>query len=164
MVDRWLAVSVKQGSIETEEINHFIERVGLDRNIPSKPVDNPEQYRGAVRQAVDHFQTLLVATRKERAVQVEQSLDDILDRLSSLEKQYFSQLNLKFEAVEGETLPRRRGREMRLEKQKKEISQLFDDTHHRVFGGGIQHATTTGEKAGIGNCKYHRSFGCCQGL
>jgi len=127
VVDRWLTVSVKQGGIETEEVNHFIERVGLDRNIPSKPVDNPEQYRGAVRQAVDHFQTLLVKIRKERAVQVEQSLEEVLDRLSSQEEQFFSQLDLKFEAAEGETLPRRRSREMRLEKQKKEISQLFDD-------------------------------------
>ena len=127
VVDSWLAVSVRQGNIETEEINHFIERVGLDRDIPSKPVGNPEQYRDAVRQAVDHFQTLLVTLRKERAVEVEQSLEEVLDRLSSLEKQYFSQLDIKFEAAEGETLPRRRGREMRLEKQKKEISQLFDD-------------------------------------
>jgi len=127
VVDSWLAVSVRQGNIETEEINHFIERVGLDRDIPSKPVGNPEQYRDAVRQAVDHFQTLLVTLRKERAVEVEQSLEEVLDRLSNLEKQYFSQLDIKFEAAEGETLPRRRGREMRLEKQKKEISQLFDD-------------------------------------
>jgi hypothetical protein len=127
VVDSWLAVSVKQGNIETEEINHFIERVGLDHDIPSKPVDNPEQYRDAVRQAVDHFQTLLVTLRKEREVEVEQSLEEVLDRLSSLEKQYFSQLGIKFEAAEGETLPRRRGREMRFEKQKKEISQLFDD-------------------------------------
>ena len=127
VVDSWLAVSVKQGNTETEEINDFIERVGLDRDIPSKPVDNPEQYRDAVRQAVDHFQSLLVTLRKERAVQIEQSLEAVLDRLSSLENQYFSQLDIKFEAVEGETLPRRRGREMRLEKQKKEISQLFDD-------------------------------------
>jgi superfamily II DNA or RNA helicase len=140
VIDRWLAVSVKQGStkteeidllvqgeIKTEEINHFIDRVGLDRNIPSKTVDNPEQYRGALCQAVDHFQTLLVKLRKERTGEIEQSLEGVLDRLSSLEEQYFSQLDHKFEAAEGETLPRRRGREMRLEKQKKEISQLFDD-------------------------------------
>lgn len=127
VVDRWLAVSVNHDSIETEEVNDFIERVGLDRDIPSKPVDNPEQYRDAVRQAVDHFQTLLVKLRKERTIEIEKSLEEVLDRLSSLEEQYFSQLDLKFEAVERETLPRRRGREMRLEKQKKEISQLFDD-------------------------------------
>ena len=127
VVDSWLAVSVRQGSIETEEINDFIERVGLDRDIPSKPVDNPEQYRDAMRQAVDHFQTLLVKLRKERTIEIEKSLEEVLDRLSSLEEQYFSQLDIKFEAAEGETLPRRRGREMRLEKQKKEISQLFED-------------------------------------
>ena len=80
-----------------------------------------------MRQAVDHFQTLLVKLRKERTIEIEKSLEEVLDRLSSLEEQYFSQLDLKFEAVERETLPRRRGREMRLEKQKKEISQLFDD-------------------------------------
>jgi superfamily II DNA or RNA helicase len=127
VVDRWLAVSVRQGSIETEEVNDFIERVGLDRDIPSKPVDNPEQYRDAVRQAVDHFQTLLVKLRKERTIEIEKSLEDVLDRLSSLEEEYFSQLDIKFESAEGETLPRRRGREIRLEKQKKEISQLFDE-------------------------------------
>jgi superfamily II DNA or RNA helicase len=127
VVDSWLAVSVRQGSIEKEEINDFIERVGLDRDIPSKPVDNPEQYRDAMRQAVDHFQTLLVKLRKERTIEIEKSLEEVLDRLSSLEEQYFSQLNIKFEAAEGETLTRRRGREMRLEKQKNEISQLFDD-------------------------------------
>ena len=127
VVDRWLAVSVNHDSIETEEVNDFIERVGLDRDIPSKPVDNPEQYRDAVRQAVDHFQTLLVKLRKERTIEIEKSLEEVLDRLSSLEEQYFSQLDIKFEAAEGETLPRSRGREIRLEKQKKEISQLFDD-------------------------------------
>ena len=127
VVDSWLAVSVRQGNIETEEINDFIERVGLDRDISSKPVDNPEQYRDAVRQAVDHFQTLLVTLRKERAVEVEQSLEEVLDRLSSLEKQYFSQLDIKFEAAEGETSHRRSRRETLLEQQKKEISQLFDD-------------------------------------
>ena len=127
VVDSWLTVSIRQGSIETEEINDFIERVGLDRDIPSKPVDNPEQYRDAVRQAVDHFQTLLVKLRKERTIEIEKSLEEVLDRLSSLEEQYFSQLDIKFEAAEGETLPRRRGREMRLEKQKKEVSQLFED-------------------------------------
>jgi superfamily II DNA or RNA helicase len=127
VVDSWLAVSVRQGSIETEEVNDFIERVGLDRDIPSKPVDNPEQYRDAVRQAVDHFQTLLVTLRKERTIEIEKSLEEVLDRLSSLEKQYFLELDVKFESAEGETLPRRRGREIRLEKQKKEISQLFDD-------------------------------------
>ncbi|MAI12441.1 MAG: hypothetical protein CMM15_00335 [Rhodospirillaceae bacterium] len=127
VVDSWLAISVRQGSIETEEVNDFIERVGLDRDIPSKSVDNPEQYRDAVRQAVDHFQTLLVTLRKERTIEIEKSLKEVLDRLSSLEEQYFSQLDIKFESAEGETLPRRRGREIRLEKQKKEISQLFDD-------------------------------------
>jgi superfamily II DNA or RNA helicase len=127
VVDSWLAVSLRQGSIETEEVNDFIERVGLDRDIPSKPVDNPEQYRDAVRQAVDHFQTLLVKLRKERTIEIEKSLEDVLDRLSSLEEEYFSQLDIKFESAEGETLSRRRGREIRLEKQKKEISQLFDE-------------------------------------
>ena len=127
VIDRWLAVSVKLEDVETEEINHFIARVGLDGDIPSKLVEEPEQYRGAVRQAVDHFQSLLVTLRKERAVQIEQGLEEVLNRFSSLEKQYFSQLDLKFEAVEGETLPRRRSREIRLEKQKKEISQLFED-------------------------------------
>lgn len=127
VVDRWLAVSVNHESIETEEVNRFIERVGLDLNTPSKPVENPEQYRGAVRQAVDHFQTLLVKLRKERTAEIEKGLEGVLDRLSSLEEQYFSQLDHKFEATEGEALPRRHGREMRLEKQKKEISQLFDD-------------------------------------
>lgn len=127
VVDSWLAVSVRQGSIETEEVNDFIERVGLDGDIPSKPVDNPEQYRDAVRQAVDHFQTLLVTLRKERTIEIEKSLEDVLDRLSSLEEEYFSQLDIKFESAEGETLPRRRGREIRLEKQKKEISQLFEE-------------------------------------
>lgn len=127
VVDSWLAVSVRQGSIETEEVNDFIERVGLDGDIPSKPVDNPEQYRDAVRQAVDHFQTLLVTLRKERTIEIEKSLEEVLDRLSSLEEQYFSQLDIKFESADGETLLRRRGREIRLEKQKKEISQLFDE-------------------------------------
>ena len=127
VVDRWLAVSVKQERVATEEVNGFIQRVGLDRNVPSKPVDNPEQYRSAVRLAVDHFQTLLVDLRRERAVQIEQNLDSVLERLSSLEGQYFLQLDIKFEAVEGETLPRRRSREVRLEKQKKEITQLFED-------------------------------------
>ena len=121
VVDSWLAVSVRQGSIETEEVNDFIERVGLDRDIPSKPVDDPEQYRDAMRQAVDHFQTLLVKLRKERTIEIEKSLEEVLDRLSSLEEQYFSQLDIKFESADGETLLRRRGREIRLEKQKKEI-------------------------------------------
>ena len=78
-------------------------------------------------QAVDHFQTLLVTLRKEREFEVEKSLEEVLNRLSSLEGEYFSQLDLKFEAVEGEILPRRRIREVRLEKQKQEISQLFED-------------------------------------
>ena len=127
VVDRWLAVSIHQGDIEVEEINQFIERVGLDRDIPSKPIESPEQYRRAVHQAVDHFQTLLVTLRKEREFEVEKSLEEVLNRLSSLEGKYFSQLDLKFEAVEGEILPRRRIREVRLEKQKQEISQLFED-------------------------------------
>ena len=50
----------------------------------------------------------------------------------AIEKKNFTdsilmKLDHKFEAAEGETLPRSRGREIRLEKQKKEISQLFDD-------------------------------------
>ena len=35
-IDRWLAISVNQGNIKAEEVNDFINRVGLDRDIPSK--------------------------------------------------------------------------------------------------------------------------------
>ena len=127
IIDRWLAISVNQGNIKAEEVNDFINRVGLDRDIPSKPVKEPEQYRSSVRSAVDHFQTLLVSLRRERKIEIKQNLDDVLDRLSNLEEKHCSQLDLKFEAIEGETLARKRSREVRKEKQKREISQLFDD-------------------------------------
>jgi len=127
VVDRWLAVSVIDDQIEDQEVNAFIERVGLDGDIPSRPVDNPEQYRDAVRIAVDYFQTQLVRLRNERAEQIDNSLEEVLVRLSSLEGQHLEQLDLKFEAIEGETSNRQRSRDVRREKQKNEISELFDD-------------------------------------
>ena len=127
VVDRWMAVTVKDHAVTTEEVNSFIERVGLDRDIPAKPVEAPEQYRDALKKGVYNFQTILRDLRNERAAQIDKSLEEVLDRLSNLEGEYFTQLDLKFEAVEGETSLRKRSREVRLEKQKKEISQLFED-------------------------------------
>ena len=127
VVDRWMAVTVKGHTVITEEVNTFIERVGLDREIPAKAVDAPEQYREALKKGVYEFQTILRDLRNERAAQIDKSLEEVLERLSNLEGEYFTKLDLKFEAVEGETSLRKRSREVRLEKQKKEISQLFED-------------------------------------
>lgn len=127
VVDRWMVVTVKDHAVTTEEVNTFIERVGLDRDIPTKSVEAPDQYRDALKKGVYEFQTILRDLRNERAVQIENSLEQVLERLSKLEGEYFTQLDLKFEAVEGETILRKQSREVRLEKQKKEMSQLFED-------------------------------------
>ena len=127
VVDRWMALTINDHTVTTEEVNTFIERVGLDRDIPAKAVETPEQYRDVLKKGVYKFQTILRDLRNERAAQIDKSLEEVLDRLSNLEGEYFTQLDLKFEAVEGETLLRKRSRELRLEKQKKEISQLFED-------------------------------------
>jgi superfamily II DNA or RNA helicase len=127
VVDRWMALTIKDHTVTTEEVNAFIERVGLDRDIPAKAVETPEQYRDALKKGVYEFQTILRDLRNERVAQIDRSLEKVLERLSNLEGEYFTQLDLKFEAVEGETSLRKRSREVRLEKQKKEISQLFDD-------------------------------------
>lgn len=127
VVDRWMAVTIKDHTVTTEEVNTFIERLGLDRDIPAKVVEAPEQYRAALKTGVYEFQTILRDLRNERAAQIDRSLEEVLERLSKLEGEYFTQLDLKFGAVEGETSLRERSREVRLEKQKKEISQLFDD-------------------------------------
>lgn len=128
VVERWMVVTVKnEHHISTEEVNDFIKRVGLDGNIPTKGVSAPEKYRRAVRTAVDHFQSILVNLRNEKSDLIESSLDDVLSRLSSLEKRYFTQLDLKFGEVEGETAARKGSRQARLDRKKKEISELFDD-------------------------------------
>jgi superfamily II DNA or RNA helicase len=127
VVDRWMAVTIKDNAVTTEEVNTFIERVGLDRDIPAKVVEAHEQYRDALKKGVYEFQTILRELRNERASQIENSLEQVLERLSKLEGEYFTQLGFKFEAVEGETSQRKQSREVRLEKQKKEISQLFED-------------------------------------
>ena len=100
-------------------------RVGGDRDIPAKAVEAPELYRDALKKGVYEFQTILRNLRNERAAQIDRSLEDVLERLINLEGEYFTQLDLKFEAVEGETSLRKRSREVRLEKQKNEISQRF---------------------------------------
>ena len=46
-----MAVTVKDHTVTTEEVNTFIERVGLDRDIPAKAVEAPEQYRDALKKA-----------------------------------------------------------------------------------------------------------------
>lgn len=130
VVDRWLALTIKGDSVFSEEVNDFIERVGLHNDIPSKSVSEPEQYRDAVKKGVYEFQTILRNLRNERAAQIEESLNGVLDRLSSLEQQYFSQLEMKFEIKEGESTLHQRSKQARLHRQKAEITQLFDDWAH----------------------------------
>lgn len=127
VVDRWLAVSVKDGDVSSLEVNQFIDQYSLDKDVPSKPVDDPEFYRQAVKMAVDYFQTYLVKLRDDRKKQIDESLDQVLDRLAGLEGKYVNQLELKFAEVEGESERRKQSRETRFEKNKSEINQLFDD-------------------------------------
>ena len=54
-------------------------------------------------------------------------MEDVLTRLSELEQKYFSQLDLKFDEIEGESSLRKASREARKDRQKKEITELFDD-------------------------------------
>ena len=130
VVDRWLAVSVKGDQIATEEVNDFISRVGLDADVPSKSAPDVGGYRGAVRTAVDHFQSQLVELRKQRAREISESLEMVLARLTSLEADYFAQLDLQFEEKENETPTRKKSREIKLEKRKLAISELFEDWAH----------------------------------
>ena len=128
VVDRWLAVSVKgSDDISDEEVNHFIQRSKLDNDVPAKIVDNPEQYRWAVKAAVNHFQWILNNLRKKKSEELESKLEDVLSRLSELEQKYFTQLDLKFDAADGESSLRKASREARKDRQKKEIAELFDD-------------------------------------
>ena len=127
VVDRWLAVSVKGDQIATEEVNDFISRVGLGADVPSKSAPDADGYRSAVRAAVDHFQSQLVELRKQRAREISESLEMVLTRLTDLEADYFAQLDLQFEEKENETPTRKKSREIKLEKRKLAISELFED-------------------------------------
>jgi superfamily II DNA or RNA helicase len=130
VVDRWLAVSIHNNEVKFEEVNALIQRTGFHENTPSVAVDNPEIYRNAVIKAVDAFQTVLVDLRKAKAIDIDTHLDDILNKLGSLEEETVSQLEMQFSDGPEDTALRRGAKQARLDKKKKEVTELFESWTH----------------------------------
>ena len=131
VVDRWATViRSPDGTVWIEEVGAFLERTRLAGDTPSRSLEDLSAAQAAIPIAVDRFQTHLVELRKAREADIQRDLDAVLDRLSSLETRFRSQLSLDLgelpESDEGLSPVEKRRLTIR-RKREQEIDKLFHD-------------------------------------
>jgi len=143
VVDRWaVVIHAPDRGDRIEEVPDFIARVRLAQDTPGRTVEDLGPAKAAIPIAVDRFQTHLVELRRERAAQIQQGLDAVLDRLGELEGRFRAQLTLDLgdEACsEADLSPamkrrltRRRVKEQRIERLFQDWTEWFERTRRMV--------------------------------
>lgn len=131
VVDRWaLVVTGPDNTLALEEVADFFARTRFADDTPNRPIDDLVPAQAAIHDAVRHFQAHLVELRESRQKEVDQDLDQVLNRLAELEKRFKAQLSLQLgnlpENEDGLTaVQKRRLAQQRMEEQK--IENLFSD-------------------------------------
>ena len=131
VVDRWATVIRSlDGTVRIEEVSTFLERTRLAGDTPSRSLEDLSTAQTAIPIAVDRFQTHLVELRKAREADIQRDLDAVLDRLSSLETRFRSQLSLDLGDLPGNDeglSPVEKRRLTIRRKREQEIDKLFHD-------------------------------------
>ncbi|AXX97699.1 DEAD/DEAH box helicase [Profundibacter amoris] len=131
VVDRWaVVIHAPDGAIRIEEVPDFIARVRLAQDTPGRTVEELGPAEAAIPISVDRFQTHLVGLRRERAAQIQRSLDEVLDRLGELDDRFRAQLTLDLgddASSEANLSPAMKRRLMIRRVKEQRIGRLFRD-------------------------------------
>lgn len=131
VVDRWAVVRcLEGGEIRLEEVSDFLTRTRLTEDTPSHPIEDLSHAKAAVPKAIDKFQSHIVAIRREKAKEIEDELNAVLDRLAQYESRFKKQLSLDFGLPENQDVDASPAaqRKRDLQRQRElEIERMFED-------------------------------------
>lgn len=129
IIDRWAAMTgTAEGVVHFKEVNEFLNRTRLYDDTPNRVPADLKIATSMVPRAVKAFQSHLVELRKERAKEINESLTEVVTRLSDLEIRYLEQLSLRFgssdngQIADTETTRVTSSRE----RKKQEIEHIFE--------------------------------------
>lgn len=129
LVDLWSLVVLRAGEApRVETPAAFIARTRLNEPLPN-PEGRPETAaaQAALAEAVEVFQTHLVATRKAREAEIVRSLDETLQRLSALEARFHRQIEMDLGEDPALTPALRSRRERRRDQRRQDVRSMFED-------------------------------------
>lgn len=129
IIDGWAAMTgTAKSAVRLEEVNEFLSRTRLYDDKPNKVLADLETATSMVPRAVNAFQTHLVELRKERAKEIDESLTEVIARLSDLETRHLEQLSLRFGSPRNRQIldAEKSGITSPRERKKQEIEHIFE--------------------------------------